>query len=84
MTRERLTYKKLFERCYAISRDIERGKLDRERGAELHISFDEFCDLRQDMEFVHSILWAHMSEPLKQFECCGVVCVIDYGRSQDD
>lgn len=74
--RERLTYAKLFERCMEIRHMIFIGKRDAERGAELHISYDEFLELRTDMEFVHTFIWASMSEPLKQFECCGIRCII--------
>lgn len=73
---ERLTYAKLLARCAEIHKKIQLGKFDKDRGAYLNISIDEFNDLRADPQFAGLINLTSMAWPPKEFKCHGIRCTI--------
>lgn len=47
----------------------------------MSISFDEFNDLKGDMDFIQSFNWAGMDATPKEFNCNGIRCTIE-GRDK--
>lgn len=63
--REKYTYQRLRSQCASLG-----------SGAVLVIKWQHFNDLKQDIEFVNSFAWAFSQQPLTEFQCDGVTCMI--------
>lgn len=63
--RQRLTYAILYTRTAEMSPP-----------GELHLTFEEFQDLKTDMGFVSLFFWGTSTALPTEFECNGIRCVI--------
>ena len=47
---------------------------------ELRLSYEEFMDLKADIEFVNQFHWGSMQSVPMEFMCNGVKCIVEIKR----